>query len=130
MVRSHGDDSMRERRADCGTGNESPTDDPKRGIGDGFWKAPTVDHPDQGRRILSELSMKFPNKLVCGDEGLGVGGLVAGWWTWPVLMRSLSGCGVLPTRLCDSVYVAAGYASPCLPLQHVDMNLVGICELP
>lgn len=73
----------------------------------------------------------FPNKFgLCGDEGLGVGGLSAGWRTWPILMAILeaieSFCPQALSILLTSPLSLLVRAS----LQHVSVNLAGICELP
>lgn len=73
----------------------------------------------------------FPNKYrLCGDEGLGVGGISAGWRTWPVLAPMLEAIA----EFCPRAFVIL-LTSPLSPLvraslKHVDLNLVGICELP
>jgi 6-phospho-beta-glucosidase len=73
----------------------------------------------------------FPNKYgLCGDEGLGVGGLSAGWRTWPVLASILEAVA----QFCPRAFVIL-LTSPLTPLvraslKHADLNLVGICELP
>jgi 6-phospho-beta-glucosidase len=73
----------------------------------------------------------FPNKYgLCGDEGLGVGGVSAGWRTWPVLAPTLEAIA----EFCPRAFVIL-LTSPLSPLvraslKHADLNLVGICELP
>jgi 6-phospho-beta-glucosidase len=73
----------------------------------------------------------FPNKYgLCGDEGLGAGGLSVGWRTWPVLAPMLEAIAMF----CPRAFVIL-LTSPLSPLvraslQHTDLNLVGICELP
>ena len=73
----------------------------------------------------------FPiNFRLCGDEGLGVGGLSAGWRTWPVLMTILEAIA----SFCPQSFVILLTAPLTMlvraSLRHVDLNLVGICELP
>jgi 6-phospho-beta-glucosidase len=73
----------------------------------------------------------FPNKYgLCGDEGLGVGGISAGWRTWPVLAPTLEAIA----DFCPRAFVIL-LTSPLSPLvraalKHANLNLVGICELP
>jgi len=73
----------------------------------------------------------FPNKYgLCGDEGLGPGGLSVGWRTWPVLAPILEAIA----KFCPRAFVIL-LTSPLSPLvraslKHADLNLVGICELP
>jgi len=73
----------------------------------------------------------FPNRYgLCGDEGLGAGGLSAGWRTWPVLASILEEI----TKFCPRAFVIL-LTSPLSPLvraslKHAGLNLVGICELP
>jgi 6-phospho-beta-glucosidase len=73
----------------------------------------------------------FPNRYgLCGDEGLGTGGLSAGWRTWPVLHPILEAIATF----CPRAFVIL-LTSPLSPLvraslKHSDLNLVGICELP
>jgi 6-phospho-beta-glucosidase len=73
----------------------------------------------------------FPHKYgLCGNEGLGASGLSVGWRTWPVLapmLESIATC-------CPRAFVIL-LTSPLSPLvraslEHTDLNLVGICELP
>jgi 6-phospho-beta-glucosidase len=73
----------------------------------------------------------FPNKYgLCGDEGLGSGGISAGWRTWPVLALMLEAIA----KFCPQAFVIL-LTSPLsllvrASLKHTDLNLVGICELP
>jgi len=73
----------------------------------------------------------FPNKYrLCGDEGLGVGGLSIGWRTWPVLAPILEAIA----KFCPQTSVIL-LTSPLGLLvrascKYADLNLVGICELP
>lgn len=73
----------------------------------------------------------FPNKYdLCGDEGLGAGGLSAGWRTWPVLAPILEAIVTFCPRAI--VILLTAPLSPLVraSLNYVDLNLVGICELP
>jgi len=73
----------------------------------------------------------FPNKYgLCGDEGLGAGGLSAGWRTWPVLASMVEAIA----EFCPRAFVIL-LTSPLgllvrASLKHADLNLAGICELP
>jgi len=73
----------------------------------------------------------FPHKYgLCGDEGLGVGGMSAAWRTWPELAQILDAVGkccplalVILLTSPVSLLVRAAY-------KHTNLNVVGICELP
>jgi 6-phospho-beta-glucosidase len=73
----------------------------------------------------------FPHKYgLCGDEGLGAGGLSAGWRNWPAVSRILDSVAKFsPSALVVmitsplSILVRAAIAS-------TDLNVIGICELP
>lgn len=73
----------------------------------------------------------FPHKYgLCGDEGLGPGGLSAGWRTWPVIADLLEAID----RFCSHAFVIL-MTSPLSLLVRAShkfgaLNLVGICELP
>jgi 6-phospho-beta-glucosidase len=73
----------------------------------------------------------FPLKYgLCGDEGLGVGGISAGWRTWPILASLLDAI----SRFCPQAFVIL-LTSPLsilvrASLTSFDLNLVGVCELP
>jgi len=73
----------------------------------------------------------FPHKYgVCGDEGLGPGGLSAGWRTWPVIADVLEAV----VTFCPQAFVIL-MTSPLSLLVRASHNfaalkLVGICELP
>jgi 6-phospho-beta-glucosidase len=73
----------------------------------------------------------FPHKYgLCGDEGLGAGGLSAGWRTWPVVS------GILESieKFSPSAFVIMLTSPLSLLVRaavvHTHMNVVGICELP
>lgn len=73
----------------------------------------------------------FPNKFgLCGDEGLGVGGLSAGWRTWPVLMAILEAIASFCPQALSILLTSPLSVLVRASLQHVPVNLVGICELP
>jgi len=73
----------------------------------------------------------FPHKYgMCGDEGLGLGGLSAAWRTWPVLSPMLEAIA----GFCPGAFVIL-LTSPLsllvrASLKHTSLMLVGICELP
>jgi 6-phospho-beta-glucosidase len=73
----------------------------------------------------------FPNKYdLCGDEGLGAGGLSAGWRTWPVLAPILEAIATFCPQAI--VILLTAPLSPLVraSLNYADLNLIGICELP
>jgi 6-phospho-beta-glucosidase len=68
---------------------------------------------------------------ICGDEGLGPGGLAAAWRTWPVLDALLasivaSGSKARVILLTSPIGVLTRAALDAYP----QLQLVGICELP
>ena len=74
----------------------------------------------------------FPLEFdLCGDEGLGAGGLAAAWRTWPVLHSALSDV----SRICPRANVIL-LTSPLTTLVKVSrlafpqLDVTGICELP
>jgi 6-phospho-beta-glucosidase len=81
----------------------------------------------EGRRF----DESFPHRYgVCGDEGLGPGGLSAGWRTWPVIADLLEAI----VRSCSHAFVIL-MTSPLSLLvraahRFAALNLVGVCELP
>jgi 6-phospho-beta-glucosidase len=74
----------------------------------------------------------FPLKYgLCGDEGLGVGGLAAAWRSWPPLHAALESV----RRECPQARVIlmtspVGVLTRCALAAFPDLNLAGICELP
>jgi 6-phospho-beta-glucosidase len=74
----------------------------------------------------------FPLKYgLCGDEGLGVGGLAAAWRAWPPLRAALEAV----RRGCPSARVIlmtspVGVLTRCALAAYPDLWLAGICELP
>jgi 6-phospho-beta-glucosidase len=74
----------------------------------------------------------FPLKYgLCGDEGLGVGGLAAAWRAWPPLRATLEDV----QRECPSARVIlmtspVGVLARCALNAYPALRLAGICELP
>jgi 6-phospho-beta-glucosidase len=74
----------------------------------------------------------FPLKYgLCGDEGLGVGGLAAAWRAWPPLRATLDSV----RRHCPAARVMlmtspVGVLTRCALAAFPDLRLAGICELP
>lgn len=74
----------------------------------------------------------FPLKYgLCGDEGLGVGGLAAAWRGWPSLRATLE----LVKRDCPSAHIVlmtspVGILTRCALRAFPELRLAGICELP
>ena len=75
---------------------------------------------------------RFPTRYgLCGDEGLGAGGLAAAWRTWPELRRllarlSASGSTALILLLTSPV----GILTRCAVREFPHLRIYGICELP
>jgi 6-phospho-beta-glucosidase len=80
-------------------------------------------------RIFDET---FPLKYdICGDEGLGPGGLASAWRSWPQIDRLLTEV----RRICPRATVVlmtspVGILSRASLLKFGDLNIWGICELP
>ena len=80
------------------------------------------------RRYDETFPLEFD---LCGDEGLGAGGLAAAWRTWPVLREILAAV----SRVCPSARVVL-LTSPLPTLVRVarlefpGLDVTGICELP
>lgn len=80
------------------------------------------------RRYDETFPLEFD---LCGDEGLGPGGLAAAWRTWPVLRDILRDAG----SICPSAKVLLLTSPVSLlvrlaRLEFPESNLAGICELP
>jgi 6-phospho-beta-glucosidase len=81
-----------------------------------------------GRHFDETFPIKFG---LCGDEGLGVGGLSAAWRVWPA-MRTLLGlirdnCGAAKILMLSSpVSILVRAASVIFP----ELCVLGVCELP
>jgi 6-phospho-beta-glucosidase len=73
----------------------------------------------------------FPHKYgLCGDEGLGVGGLSAGWRTWPVVSGILDTIAKFSPRAFVIMLTSPLSLLVRAALAHTKLNVVGICELP
>ena len=79
-----------------------------------------------------EYDETFPHRYgMCGDEGLGPGGLAAAWRTWPQLSRLLDEI----LRCCRRANVVLMTAPVsilmrCIRLKYPSLAAAGICELP
>jgi Alpha-galactosidases/6-phospho-beta-glucosidases, family 4 of glycosyl hydrolases len=79
-----------------------------------------------------DFDERFPLKYgVCGDEGLGPGGLSAGWRAWPEIRLLLDRVSVaapnaLVVILSSPVGILVRAATQIFP----QLKVVGICELP
>jgi 6-phospho-beta-glucosidase len=72
-----------------------------------------------------------PNKYgLCGDEGLGLGGLSAGWRTWPVLAPILEEIATFCPRAFVVLLTSPLSILVRAALRQMHLKLVGICELP
>jgi 6-phospho-beta-glucosidase len=73
----------------------------------------------------------FPHNFgMCGDEGLGVGGLAAGWRTWPVLTSILDAIAKFAPHTLVVMLTSPVGLLVRASLAHANLNVVGICELP
>jgi 6-phospho-beta-glucosidase len=82
----------------------------------------------EGRQFDESLPLQWD---VCGDEGLGPGGLSAAWRSWPGMERVLAdiaaSCpGALVLMLSSPVGLMVGAARRRFPV----LRTYGICELP
>ncbi|MBV8726894.1 MAG: hypothetical protein JO233_03840 [Candidatus Eremiobacteraeota bacterium] len=74
----------------------------------------------------------FPHQFgLCGDEGLGLGGLAAAFRSWPHLGSALSAV----EQYCRSAHVLLmtaplGILTRCARQTYPHLNVSGICELP
>lgn len=79
-----------------------------------------------------DFDERFPLKYgVCGDEGLGPGGLSAGWRAWPEIQPLLERVnavapGALVVLLSSPVGILVRAATQIFP----ELKVVGVCELP
>jgi len=74
----------------------------------------------------------FPLKYdVCGDEGLGPGGLSAGWRAWPEIRLLLDRVSVVaPQALLLILSSPLGILVRAVRYTFPQLKVVGICELP
>ena len=74
----------------------------------------------------------FPLKYgICGDEGLGPGGLSAAWRSWPTLRQILEQVNHLaPKSLLILLTSPVGILSRAATLSCDNLKVAGICELP
>lgn len=74
----------------------------------------------------------FPHRYgLCGDEGLGAGGLAAAWRTWPELRDVLATTARLnPTATVILLTSPIGILTRCAQVAFPQLALFGICELP
>jgi 6-phospho-beta-glucosidase len=74
----------------------------------------------------------FPLKYgICGDEGLGPGGLAAGWRAWPELSALYQTIReATPNAIVLMMTSPVGLLVRCARECYPEINTVGICELP
>jgi 6-phospho-beta-glucosidase len=74
----------------------------------------------------------FPHRSgVCGDEGLGPGGLAAAWRTWPELAAILAAVArVAPGALVLLMTSPVGILTRCALDAFPMLRIGGVCELP
>jgi 6-phospho-beta-glucosidase len=74
----------------------------------------------------------FPLKYgMCGDEGLGVGGLAAAWRAWPALRATLESVRLqCPAARIILMTSPVGILTRCALAAQPDLWIAGICELP
>jgi alpha-galactosidase/6-phospho-beta-glucosidase family protein len=74
----------------------------------------------------------FPHRYgLCGDEGLGAGGLASAWRTWPELSRTLTViAATAPNALVVIMTAPLGILVRCASTAFPQLETLGICELP
>jgi 6-phospho-beta-glucosidase len=74
----------------------------------------------------------FPHRYsLCGDEGLGAGGLAAAWRTWPELSRILATVNeIAPGAPIVMMTAPLGILVRCALKAFPQLRVFGICELP
>jgi 6-phospho-beta-glucosidase len=73
----------------------------------------------------------FPHNYgMCGDEGLGVGGLAAAWRTWPEAASILDAITKFAPQALVIMLTSPVGLLVRASLAHTNLNVVGICELP
>lgn len=74
----------------------------------------------------------FPLKYgMCGDEGLGIGGLAAAWRAWPPLRATLESVRLrCPAARVILMTSPVGILTRCALAAQPDLRIAGICELP
>jgi 6-phospho-beta-glucosidase len=79
-----------------------------------------------------ESDETFPHKFgLCGDEGLGVGGLAAAWRAWPPLRVTLESVRRHAPRARVVLMTSpVGVLTRCACDVFPDLWIAGICELP
>jgi len=82
----------------------------------------------EGREFDESFPLRFG---MCGDEGLGPGGLSAAWRTWPVLLTYLEAlCNSAPAATVLLLASPVGILTRACRAQRCDLEIAGICELP
>jgi 6-phospho-beta-glucosidase len=79
-----------------------------------------------------ESDETFPHKFgLCGDEGLGVGGLAAAWRAWPALRETLESVRRHAPRARVILMTSpVGILTRCALFDFPDLWIAGVCELP
>jgi 6-phospho-beta-glucosidase len=74
----------------------------------------------------------FPHRYgLCGDEGLGPGGLACAWRTWNELRRTLSTIERVNTQAIVLLLTSpVSILTRCAQMAFPDLRIYGICELP
>lgn len=74
----------------------------------------------------------FPHRYgMCGDEGLGPGGLAAAWRTWPIMRSILASIqSACPESRVIVMTAPLGILLNAAIEQFPTLRIVGICELP
>jgi 6-phospho-beta-glucosidase len=83
----------------------------------------------QGREFDESFSLDFD---ICGDEGLGPGGLSAAWRGWPQMAETLEKIENEAPPFAKIVLLSAPLAlyTRCAKICFPNLDVVGLCELP
>src|ERR1700736_3683420 len=80
------------------------------------------------RNFSETFSVKYG---ICGDEGLGPGGLAAAWISWPQMEKLLAAVrAACPSALVLMMSSPLGILTRTALTRFGDLRLLGICELP
>ncbi len=82
----------------------------------------------EGRQYDESFPLEFD---LCGDEGLGAGGLAAAWRTWPVLQGILCDLNIVcPSANILLLTSPLGLLVRMAQTEFPSLKVAGVCELP
>lgn len=85
-----------------------------------------------GNMAARSLDESFPLRFdLCGDEGLGPGGVSAAWRSWPAIARWLEAIRQhAPRALVMMMSSPVGILTRAANMEFAELNCVGVCEVP